>query len=279
VDDQWVDELSARLPRHGSLVRDLRDAIASDDRWRWFDVACSIGAGGGDEWSDIDSAVGYTDTLDVDEASNLAREVVTGVGDALDVLVHSMEGWPPELRRLAVEYRNGVQLDLVVMPARHMSGLRDREVAIVDKDSDLSGNATSQLYGPPEQAVVREWTMMAWWWVSDIAKYLERDSPFEAAERIALVRNEALKLFAAAHDVPYPSFGLTSLLDYEPFALPPTLTATYPVPADRASVIAAARSVAELLNECAHLATSHLGYNLATEWQTSALCRLEAATN
>ncbi len=278
MDVSWVDDLSARLPRHGGLVRALRDAIADDDRWRWFDVACSLGAGGGDAWSDIDAAAGYSDVLDVDEASALARELVTGVGEAVDVLVHAMEGWPPDLRRVAVEYTNGVQLDLVVMPAPQMSGLRDREVGIVDKDGDLSGNAISQLYGPPDVDVALEWTMTAWWWVSDIAKYLQRDSPFEAAERIALVRNEALKLFAAAHDVPYPGFGLTSLLDYEPFALPPKLTDTYPAPTDRTSLIAASRNVAELLDECVDLAARHLGYDLSTEWTTTARRRLEAAT-
>jgi hypothetical protein len=65
--------------------------------------------------------------------------------------------------------------------------------------------------------------MMAWWWLSDVAKYLERGSLFEAAERIALVRQEALKLYAAARDVPYPLFGITSLLDYEPFEVPQNL--------------------------------------------------------
>jgi hypothetical protein len=37
---------------------------------------------------------------------------------------------------------------------RHrMSGLRDREVAIVEKDGDLAGTATSQVYGPPGEGV------------------------------------------------------------------------------------------------------------------------------
>jgi len=129
----------------------------------------------------------------------------------------------------------------------------------------------------PRHGVAREWTMMAWWWLSDVAKYLERGSLFEAAERIALVRQEALKLYAAARDVPYPLFGLTSLLDYEPFEVPQNLAGTYPVPTDRISVAAAARCVAALLAQCSHSAATHLGYDLSTPWETTARQHLETA--
>jgi hypothetical protein len=119
-----------------------------------------------------------------------------------------------------------------------MTGLRDREVAIVDKDGDLAGTATSQPYGPPGEAVAREWTTISWWLLSDVAEYLERGSLFSTAERIALLRQEALKLYAAARDLPKPGFGLTSLLEYEPFEVPRRLTETYPVPSDHNSVAA-----------------------------------------
>jgi hypothetical protein len=273
----WVDDLTARLPRHGRLISSMQEAVTDHDRWRWFDVSCSLGAGGGDELSDIDAAIGYSESLGIDEASTLAEQLVASVGEVVDVLVHAMDGWPAEVRRLAVEYADGLQLDLVVMPASRMSGLRDREVAIVDKDGDLAGTATSQVYGPPGESVAREWTMMAWWWLSDVAKYLERGSLFEAAERIALVRQEALKLYAAARDVPYPLFGLTSLLDYEPFEVPQNLAETYPVPTDRISVAAAARCIAALVAQCSHSAATHLGYDLSTPWESTARQRLETA--
>ena len=53
------------------------------------------------------------------------------------------EGWQPETRRFAVEYIDGLQLDLVLMPAPWMPGLRDGEVALVDKDGALAMAATS----------------------------------------------------------------------------------------------------------------------------------------
>lgn len=214
----------------------MRDAVELEPRLRWFDVSCSLGVGLGDELSDVDCAVGYAEPLGDEDLEELGTQLASGVGNVTDMLAHVMEGFPPVTLRFAVEYDDEVQLDLVLMPSAVMAGLRDREVAIVDKDRALVGTTTSSLYGPPDERRAREWALMAWWWVSDVAKYLERGSLFEAAEPIALVRQQALRLFAASLDVPYPLFGLTSLLDYEPFRLPNGLAETYPLPSNRSAV-------------------------------------------
>lgn len=276
---QWVDDLGERLPRHGQLVRALADAVVADDRFRWFDVCCSLGAGLGDELSDIDCAVGYAEPISVVEVDSVGHSLITQVGTVVDSLAHRMEGWPDGLRRFAVEYSNGLQLDLVLMPATNMAGLRVREVAIVDKDGNLAGSATSDLWGPPDEPLAREWAMLAWWWVSDIAKYLERNSLFEAAERIALVRDQALKLHATSLGVPYPTFGLTSLLDHEPFELPGNLADTYPVPDDRTTIEHCGQAVAEMLGQCSQRAASRLGFDLSSPWETAARQRLTDAIN
>lgn len=275
---QWLAELTDRLPRHGRLIAALRNAVVADERLRWFDVCCSLGAGLGDEFSDVDCAVGYAEPLAEDHLESLGTQLVSGVGDVADLLVHVMDGWPPGVRRFAAEYDDGVQLDLVVMPSRLMSGLREREVAIVDKDGALAGDGTSSAFGPPDQRTAREWVLTAWWWVSDVAKYLQRGSVFEAADRIERIRQEALKLFAAANDVPYPRFGLTSLLDHEPFRIPDGLAETYPQPDDRRSVEAATTAVVALLAECSSEAAAHLGYDLSTPWEARARDRLTAAS-
>lgn len=275
---QWLVELTQHLPRHGRLIAALRDAVAADERLRWFDVSCSLGAGLGDQFSDVDCGVGYAEPRSDEDLEALGTQLVSNVGAVTDVLAHVMERFPPGTIRFAVEYDDEVQLDLVLMPSAVMSGLRDREVAIVDKDGALAGTATSPVYGPPDEDRAREWVLTAWWWVSDVAKYLARDSRFEAADRIALVRQHALKLFAVSLDVPYPEFGLTSLLDYEPFRLPDGLAETYPLPSDRASVDGAASAVVAVLAECSAQAASHLGYDLSTPWEGRARTRLAAAT-
>lgn len=275
---RWLDELTPRLPRHGRLIAAIRDAVTADDRLRWFDVACSLAAGLGDEFSDIDCAVGYREPLADDDVEALGTQLVDRVGDVTDMLVHVMDGFPPGTRRFAVEYDDEIQLDLVVMPSNLMSGLRDREIALVDKDGALAGTATSRVFGPPDERTAREWALMAWWWVSDVAKYLQRGSLYEAADRIERVRQQALKLYAAAQDVPYPLFGLTSLLDYAPFQLPDKVADTYPQPGSRASVETATAAVVELLADCSERAAARLGYDLSTAWEGRARARL-ANTN
>ncbi len=52
-------------------------------------MGCSLGAGGGDEFSDIDCSIGYSESLGVDEAQTLAKELVGVVGEVVDALM----GW------------------------------------------------------------------------------------------------------------------------------------------------------------------------------------------
>jgi hypothetical protein len=77
---QWVDDLGERLPRHGQLVRALSDAVVADGRLRWFNVCCSLGAGLGDELSDIDCAVGYAEPILGDEVDSLGQSLVSSGG-------------------------------------------------------------------------------------------------------------------------------------------------------------------------------------------------------
>lgn len=80
--------------------------------------------------------------------------------------------------RFAAQFANGVQLDLVILPAQWRTGhIIDEEVPVVDKDVVLEGR-----WGPPPDVAANrlarnalEWVMLGWWAVSDIAKYLRRN--------------------------------------------------------------------------------------------------------
>lgn len=199
-------------------------------------------------------------------------------GTVLDVLVHRFEGWQDNSRRFAVEYDSGVQLDLAVFPAPWRRS-RPGEVPIVDKDGDLAHPLV-----PPVDLVdvrlrrqVREWVMLGWWAISDVAKYLQRNSLYEATERIDTIRQHALRLFATANGIPDPGYGLTSLLDFPPYELPDELAATYCRPDDQASVVRAARAVADLLRRSATNAGVALDEDFSTPWARTAAARLEAA--
>ena len=66
-----------------------------------------------------------------------ARAFAVQIGVPVDLVVHRMDGWPDDVCRVAAEYADGLQLDLVLMPADGRPGLPDRSIAVVDKDQRL----------------------------------------------------------------------------------------------------------------------------------------------
>ena len=251
------------LPRQAAVIDALRTAVEASDTWRWLEICCSLAAGRGDELSDVDAGIGYAGDLAPADLDAAGLDLVHAAGDPVDVLAHVMPGWPPETRRFAVEYRTGVQLDLVLMPATRRTGLPTGDVSVVDKDGNLDQPWSPPVEGPPSAAEAREWLLLGWWALSDVAKYARRGSLFEAVERLTEARQQALKLHAAAARVPFPSFGLVSLLDFPPYELPPNLAATYATPTSAHEVLAAASAVADLLP--------------ASPWEDTARARLSGA--
>lgn len=279
VTDRWVPlPFASALPAHAEVVEGLRREVSRSERWRWLELSCSLAAGRGDELSDIDAGVGYAGALAPEELEQEGIDVVRTVGDVADLLVHTLPGWPPETRRFAVEYSDGVQLDLVFMPASRRQGLPDGSVALVDKDAALVEAWKPAVADPPGHREAREWVMLGWWALSDAAKHLRRGSLHEAAERISEGRQQALRLFAAARGIPYPSFGLVSLLDFAPFELPESLKRTYCVPDNRAAVRRAAVATADLLTSVSEDAADALDFDLETPWADIARRRLAAVS-
>ncbi len=257
-----VAQLRARLPRHAALLASLASVVGGSDQLRWLELGCSLGSGEGDEDSDLDVGVGYAGALDVEHLVVLGESIVQAVGPTVGVLAHRMEGWPAELCRLAVEYSNGVQLDLVLLPAEWREGRPDRTLVVIDKDGRLQATWVPPSSQPPDLMLAREWMFLGWWALSAVAKYIRRGSLFEATDALAEARKHALQLFAASRQVAYPALGLVSLLDFPPFELPPGLAATYCNPGDLASVTSAATACADLLEAACGDASAHLGVEL-----------------
>jgi hypothetical protein len=266
-----------RLPAHADVIDRLRHLVETRDIWRWFEVGCSIGAGRADELSDIDAGIGYSTELPPDQPEAAGIQLIESIGPTAGHLVHLMAGRPADTIRLAVEYRSGVQLDLVVMPAANRPGLPDGSIAVVDKDGQLTRPWTPTAAGPPSAEEAREWAMLGWWAVSDVTKYIRRGSLFEAVDCVGEVRSQALRLWAASRRIPYAAFGMTSLLDYPPFELPDTLELTYCTPVDPSNVLRAARVATDLLAAAADAAEQELAIDLATPWSDIARKRLAAA--
>src|SRR6266508_4587954 len=156
-----IGDLRERLPRHWRLLDALRSVVDRDDRLRWFELGCSLGAGGGDELSDADVGIGYTE-IPSPELEAFALSVAGAVGPPVDAIVHRMDGWPEDVCRVAAEYPDGVQLDLVFMPASHRDALPDRTIALADKDGQLANQRVSGSSRPPSREVARQWVFLGW---------------------------------------------------------------------------------------------------------------------
>ena len=262
------------LPRQRQVLQRLRNEVVRGDQWRWLELGCSLAAGRGDQYSDIDAGIGYAAPLEPAQLDQEGSALVAAAGEVVDQLVHAVPGWSPQVRRFAVEYASGVQLDLVLMPAQERPGLPPGGLALCDKDGQLATAWRPPAADPPSAAQAREWTMLGWWAISDVAKYLRRASWYEAAERVGEARQQALRLFAAARRVPYPVFGLVSLLDTEPAELPRGLDRTYCEPTGPEPVAAAALATADLLAAAAADAAVVLQADLDTAWEATARRRL-----
>ena len=274
-----VGRLHARLPRHAAVLDSLRQIVEANDQLRWLELGCSLGAGGGDEDSDLDVGIGYAGSMTSEQLADFGESVAVAVGPTIGMLAHRMDGWPSETCRLAVEYAIGVQLDLVFLPAEWREGRPDRTVVVVDKDGRLQTDWVPPSRQPPEPGLAREWMFLGWWAISNVAKYVKRRSLFEAAEALAEARKHALQLFAASRQVPYPAFGLVSLLDFAPFDLPGDLASTYSAPSDLSSVISAANACVDLLEQACVDAARQLSVDLLAPMSGVARKRLVEATD
>jgi hypothetical protein len=138
-----------------------------------------------------------------------------------DVLEHEMDSWAgvPH-RRYFVQYTDGMQVDLVAMPASQRPGLPPGSVALHDADGRLEmPMEPRQREATAEQ--VREWAFEAYVALLNMDKYLWRGSLWEALEQLHGARTLAWRLWAVAEGIDFPSFGLTAVLD-EPNGGPPT---------------------------------------------------------
>lgn len=95
---------------------------------------------------------------------------------------------------------------------------------------------------------VREWAYDAWSTLLLCAKYLSRDSLWEALETLHIARTRVWRLWAAARRIPDPQYGLTAVLDHTDPSPPPGIESTHAI-LERTALTRAALACADLLNE------------------------------
>jgi hypothetical protein len=242
----WIDAMPQELSGQQALLRRLLAACEATDSIRWLVVACSVGRGAADRYSDLDLGMGIKDDV-FETALGDVRKVIDGLGPLVDSYHHQMPGRALRHERIFAQYANRCQIDLVVIPASQSVGPVRDEVMLYNQ-GEHEVVAFEQPTLTPEQ--LREWAFAGWCALADFGKYLRRGSVWEALQRLHEARDWAWRLWAAVLDVPNPHFGLTSILDFAPGMLPagmePTVSDLEP-----ASLLAAARNVAGQLNQAA----------------------------
>jgi hypothetical protein len=215
----FLDSMPAGVSRQRDLLRRLLAVLEPDPRWRWLELGCSLARGAGDEFSDVDCGAGTSDWPD---ALDGIEDLVIQLGSTVDVMLQPMGR---QHRHVFVQYSDGLQLSLVVAPADSRPGLPPGSVALMDKDGQLSRPCTPDAFAAGA-AELREWTFLGWIALSDLVKYLQRGSLWEAHARLTEARDLIFRLWAAARGLDYPRFGLTSVLDAPVPDLPPGIADT-----------------------------------------------------
>lgn len=240
----WIERLPAELAGQRAILRGLVREAKSQDGIRWLVVACSVGRGAADRFSDLDLGMGIVDDR-FDTVLPEVRRIVDRLGELVDSYHHVLPGLTMAHERIFAQYADRCQVDLVVFPAsKSISPVRD-QVVLYDADGhDFA--AFEQRPVPPEQ--VREWAFAGWCALADLGKYLRRGSRWEALDRLNEARAQLWRLHAVASDIPNPGYGITSLLDFAPDRLPPRMAATVS-DLHLGRLLAAARNLAVQLSE------------------------------
>jgi hypothetical protein len=244
----WVEALPEELAGQRAILTRLLDVCCASADIRWLVIGCSLGRGAADRLSDLDMAVGVADDRFETAAADL-RSAMSRLGDLVDSYHHQLPGVTTRHERIFAQFADRGQVDLVVSLASANSV--PRAVVLYDPDGLLEVGGDRDPASPEQ---IREWAFRGWCALADLGKYLRRQSPWEALERLHEARGQVWQLWAAARGVPDAQYGLTSILDFAPDEIPAGMAATV-ADLDPARLLAAARRLAALLSEVG----THLG--------------------
>lgn len=222
---EWLSRLPDRVERQRAVLRQLLRLVEAHEEYRWLELAGSLGREAGDQLSDIDAGIGVTDRHWPAAVDRIERQL-DEIAPVIDRFRQAMPVQDGESAwHLVTLYRStesdslGVQLSLVVFQASWRKGLPPGAVALYDVDGRLSVPWEPSVLRADSRTVT-EWDHLAWVALGDLAKYLDRDSRWEAHAALEKARGHLWQLVAHQQEADYPSFGLTSVLDTDAPALP-----------------------------------------------------------
>lgn len=199
----WIRSLPRVVEPQAALLLRLFDAVQADSRIRAFRIRGSIARGTADEHSDLDTRIWVVDDAYETMLAELPA-LVRSIGPTLDILFET-----PGSPYLFVQFANGVQLELSSGRASEASGRDHGVVVLLDRDG-----LWEQRREPAPAWDQDLWLGWAWMALSDIDKYLRRDSLWEALTTLEKARSLLLRHHAATTSMRDPEYGVTSIVDY-----------------------------------------------------------------
>lgn len=252
----WLDELPTELSSHVLILRRMLVQAEGDPRMRALQVQGSIGRGTGDRLSDLDVGLVVGDDFwpaITEEMPDFVRRLGEVVDDHYTFLPNNEN---PEVFRAWTQYPDGIQMDLLVLPAALLLGSGPDGRTLMDHDGRLQRTDHPMRVSDP--GAIANWAFLAWQNLTEVAKYLERGRAVAAAEWLSSARQATISCWAAAHGVEYAGFANVAAARLGISApWPDGLERAYPHP-EPAAVLAAALALAEVQTRADALLALHL---------------------
>lgn len=210
---------------------------------RWLTVGCSLARGNSDALSDADVALG----VDEGAVGEVTTALASGVEEFGEV-VASFASQIPEVaivhRRLFVQFRDRVQLDAVIVEASQC----DFPGALVLYDPDRMVVNERFPWQAPSGEDALGWGAAAWEALSNVEKYVRRQSDWEAHAQLERARTQYWRVLAYVRGVADPQFGLTSIFDEaQPDRIVPHEALSTVASVERNAIVNGAVALSELL--------------------------------
>jgi predicted nucleotidyltransferase len=253
----WLDELPPELGAHVEILRRMLTETEKDPRMRALQVQGSIGRGAGDRYSDLDIGLVVIDEVWPAISQELPA-YVHKLGEIVDEHYYFLpSAETPEVFRAWAHFPDGIQLDLLVLPAINLLGSGPDGRTLLDLDGRLLRTDHPMRLSDP--ATVASWGYLCWQNLTEVVKYLERGLPVAAAEWLSSARQATISCWAAAHAVEYAGFANVAAARLGSIApWPDGLELAYPLP-EPAAVLASALALAEVQTKADVLLERSLG--------------------
>ncbi|QWF23196.1 hypothetical protein KM427_05595 [Nocardioides sp. LMS-CY] len=265
----WISALPPRLDGQRRALAGLLDFCESAPTVTSLSVGCSLGRGAADELSDVDAAIGVGAERGAGGAERV-REVEESLVERLsgwgliDLLRDESSTGELFIRRVFAQLTDGVQLDLaVIAEAEVRRGDAAPDFVSLYRAGDVGDDTAMPSAYDVAGDRVRTWAFLGWRALLDADKYLRRESPWEAHQRLEEARRHIWALWAATQGTSYPWHGLSQVLDHDPSSLPVGIEATV-AGLDLAELRAALIASASVLDEVSAAAARRCPTSLPT---------------